>query len=152
MTTAIEENEVSMTDTTPINYVEVIETVITSLEEEGTAMVSHSNAGYLWKFRYGSVEVFVQLTGLTDDDMFTVWSPVLPLPVKDELGLYRKLMQMNSTDTLEGRFATLNDQVVVLTTRTVSDLSAGETSRAITIVASLADDYDEPLVAEFGSA
>lgn len=54
------------------NHVEVIETVIASLEQEQSAMVSRGDEGFLWKFRYGSVEVFVRLTGTTDEDLLTV--------------------------------------------------------------------------------
>ena len=46
-------------DSATVNHVEIIETVISSLDQEGTAMVSHSEDGYMWKFKYGSVEVFV---------------------------------------------------------------------------------------------
>jgi hypothetical protein len=51
---------------------------------------------------------------------------------------------------LEARFAILNDQVVIVTQRSLADLSPGEISRAITIVATIADESDEPLQAEFG--
>ncbi|MEQ8958525.1 MAG: YbjN domain-containing protein, partial [Coleofasciculus sp. C2-GNP5-27] len=47
-------------DQATVNYVETIETVISSLEQDDSAMVSHNEEGYLWKFKYGSVEVFVQ--------------------------------------------------------------------------------------------
>ncbi|KKJ00998.1 YbjN domain-containing protein [Prochlorothrix hollandica] len=134
-----------------VNYIEVIETVITSLREEGTAMVNHNQDGYLWKFKYGSVDVLVQLSGLTDDDTLTVWSSILSAPFKNELHLLQKLMRLNWSETLESRFALLNDQVVVLSSRTVADLSPGEISRAITIVATLADDYDDALIAEFSA-
>jgi len=56
-------------------------------------MVSQTEASYVWKFRYGSVEVFVQLTGLADEDTFTVWSSVLKLPAKDEARLMRRLLK-----------------------------------------------------------
>ncbi|NEQ21056.1 MAG: YbjN domain-containing protein, partial [Microcoleus sp. SIO2G3] len=46
-------------DSATVNHVEIIETVISSLDQEDTAMVSQSEEGYLWKFRYGSVEVYV---------------------------------------------------------------------------------------------
>jgi len=131
------------------NYQDVIETVISSLEQDNTAMVNKTEAGYLWKFKYGSVEVFVQLTGSTDDDTFTVWSSVLKLPAKDELGLMRKLLQMNGTETFESRFAIIEDQIVVITSRTVAELSPGEISRAITIVATIADNNDEALQEQF---
>lgn len=140
-----------MSDTEQVNHIEVIETVITSLREEGSAQVSHAQEGYLWKFKYGSVEVLVQLSGLTDDDTLTVWSTILPGPFRNELELLRKLMHLNGAETLEARFALAQDQIVVLTSRTVADLSPGEISRAITIVATLADDYDDALIAEFGT-
>ena len=139
-------------DSASVNYVEVIETVISSLDQENTAMVSHNEDGYMWKFKYGSVEVFVQLTGSTDDDTFTVWSSVLQLPAKNEPQLMRKLLEMNWSDTFESCFALFNDQVVVLSTRTVAELSPGEISRAITVVATVADDNDDALQAEFGAA
>jgi hypothetical protein len=135
-----------------INYVEVIETVISSLDSENTAMVSHTNGGYVWKFKYGSVEVFAQLTGTTDDDTFSVWSPVLKLPARNEPVLMRKLLEMNWSDTFEGRFAIFNGEVVVHLTRTMAEISPGEISRAITVVATIADDNDELLLTEFGQS
>jgi Putative bacterial sensory transduction regulator len=138
-------------DVTTINYGEKIETVISSLAEEDSAMVSRNEEGYLWKFKYGSVEVFVELTGSTDDDTFTVWSAVLQLPVKNEPQLMRKLLEMNWTDTFEARFGIVEDRVIVLASRTVAELSPGEISRAITIVATIADDNDDALQAEFGA-
>ncbi|MFP4099815.1 YbjN domain-containing protein [Coleofasciculus sp.] len=139
-------------DKTTVNYVETIETVISSLEQDDSAMVSHNDEGYLWKFKYGSVEVFVQLTGSTDEDTFTVWSSVLNLPAEKETELMRRLLEMNWSDTFESRFGIVDDQVVVLSSRTVAELSPGEISRAITIVATIADDNDEALQEEFGAA
>jgi hypothetical protein len=133
------------------NYVDVIQTVISSLAQEDSAMVSHGDKGYVWKFKYGSVEVFVQLTGTTDDDTFTVWSSVLPLPAKNEAQLTRKLLEMNWGETFESRFAIADNQVVVVSTRTVAELSPGEISRAITVVATIADNNDDALLAEFGA-
>ncbi|NJM69739.1 MAG: YbjN domain-containing protein [Scytonema sp. RU_4_4] len=136
-----------------INYVEIIENVIDTLEQDDSAMVSHpSEGGYRWKCKYGTVEVFVQLTGTTDEDTLTVWSAVLKLPAKDEPRLTRQLLEMNTSSTFEARFAIIENQVVVLTTRTLADLSAGEASRLITIVATIADNNDEALQSEFGVA
>jgi hypothetical protein len=53
---------------------------------------------------------------------------------------------------LEARFGIIENQVVVISTRTVAELSPGEISRIITIVATIADNYDEPLIDEFGAA
>ena len=130
----------------------VIETVIGSMAQNESAMVHENEQGYLWKFQYCSVEVFVQLTGETDEDLLTVWASVLTLPVRDEAGLTRKLLTMNWSETLETRFAIMNDAVVVVSQRAVADLAPGEISRAITLVATIADDNDEILQETFGNA
>jgi Putative bacterial sensory transduction regulator len=137
---------------TVINHVEVIENVIDTLEQDDSAMVSQPSEGaYLWKFKYGSVEVFVQLTGITDEDTLTVWSVVLKLPAKNEPQLMRKLLEMNSS-TFESRFAIIDNQVVALGTRTLAELSATEVSRLITVVATVADNNDDILQSEFGAS
>mgnify|MGYP001796640147 CR=1 FL=1 len=141
-----------MAETESINHVEVIENVIDTLDENDSAMVSHpSDGAYLWKFKYGSVEVFVQLTGTSDEDTITIWSSVLKLPAKDEPTMMRHLLQMNCSSTLEARFGIVENQVVVISTRTLEDLSPAEASRLITIVATIADDNDEDLQSKFGS-
>jgi hypothetical protein len=132
------------------SHKEVIETVISSLDQDNTAMVSHTNEGSLWKFQYGSVEVFVQLTGETDDDVLTVWSRVLKLPANDEPGLMRKLLEMNWTGTFETCFSIKDGEVMVSSQRSVADMHPGEISRSITLVANIADDNDEILKEEFG--
>lgn len=131
---------------------EVIETVISSLAENESAMVYHENKGHIWKFQYGSVEVYVQLTGETDEDLLTAWAAVLQLPAEDELGLMRKLLTMNWEETLETRFGIMKDKVVVLTQRVVADLSPEEISRAITLLATIANDNDELLQEKFGGS
>ncbi|MBW4538160.1 MAG: YbjN domain-containing protein [Myxacorys chilensis ATA2-1-KO14] len=133
-----------------LNVIEVIETVIDSLDQSDSAMVNQTEGGHLWKFKYGSVEVFVQLTGETDEDTFTVWSTVLALPAQNEPQLMKKLLEMNWMSTFEACFGIFNDQIVVLSSRTVAELSPGEVSRLITVVATIADDNDELLQSEFG--
>lgn len=127
------------------SLIDVIETVIASLADPGSSMVSHSQTGYLWKFGYGQAEIFVQLTGLTEDDLLTVWSNLLALPVPNEPQLLHHLLKLNWAQTQEARFALMDQEVVVLACRSVEDLSAGEISRAITIVGSLARDYGASL-------
>jgi hypothetical protein len=131
---------------------EVIETVISSLDQDNTAMVSHTDESSLWKFTYGSVEVFVQLTGETDDDLLTVWSSVLQLPATDEPGLMRRLLEMNWTGTFETCFSIHDGKVMVSSQRTVADMYPGEISRLVTLVANIADDHDEALKEEFGGS
>ncbi|MDY7002671.1 MAG: YbjN domain-containing protein [Cyanobacteriota bacterium] len=146
-----EEDNIELTeDETSLSYIEEIETIIANMAEDQKVMVANNEAGHLWKFQYGSVEVYVRLTGKTDDDTFDVWSYVLKLPAKNEPELMRKLLEMNWLSTMESHFAIVDNQIVILATRTVAELSPGEISRAITIVATFADDNDDVLAAEFG--
>ena len=134
------------------SHQEVIETVISSLDQNDTAMVNHADDGSVWKFQYGSVEVFVQLTGETDDDLLTVWATVLKLPAQNEPGLMRQLLEMNWSGTFETCFSIYNNSVLVSSQRTLADLYPGEISRIITLVATIADDHDDILQEKFGTA
>ncbi len=132
------------------SHKEEIESIIANLEENDSAMVLKNEDGFLWKFEYGSVEVFVQLTGENEDDLFTVWAVVLDLPAKNEAELMKKLLEMNWSGTFETCFSIFNNQIVVSTQRTVDDLSPAEISRAITLVATIADENDDELQATYG--
>ncbi|MEM9907205.1 MAG: YbjN domain-containing protein [Cyanobacteria bacterium P01_D01_bin.44] len=133
--------------------VEIIETVIASLDQDHSAMVSHDEEdGYLWKFHYGSVDVFVQLTGTSDEDTLTVWSPVLKLPVQDEIGLMKHLLEMNCGETFEACFGISNQEVLTLATRILADINPGEISRMMTVVATLADEKDDALQKAYPAA
>ena len=134
------------------SHQEVIETVISSLDQDNTAMVSHTDEGSLWKFNYGSVEVFVQLTGESDDDLLTVWSSLLNLPARDEAGLMRRLLEMNWSGTFETCFSIQDNKVMISSQRTVADMYPGEISRLVTLVANISDDNDEALKEEFGGS
>lgn len=133
-----------------LNHAETIQTVIASMDADNTAVVNQT--GDTWKFRYGTVEVIVNITGEEPSDMFTVLAKVLSYPVKDEARMMRFLLEKNAADTFEARYAIQNDSVLVLSTRSVQDLYPSEISRVIAIVASIADDIDEYLLEEFGTA
>jgi hypothetical protein len=135
-------------DATPSHIVPTIQTVIASMDADGTALENQTQD--TWKFQYGSVEVVVNITGIEPTDTFTVFSVVLSAPFKDEAKLNRWLLERNATDTFEARYAIQNDQILVLSARAVEDLSPAEISRLITIVASIADDNDEFLKENFG--
>lgn len=148
--TAIATDE-AMQEIGTVNCPEEIEAVIAGVAIDQKVKFGRSaEGGYLWQFNYGSVEVFVQLTGDSDDDTLTVWSYVLKLPAKNETELMQKLLQMNWLNTFEARFAIVDNQIVILTTRTIEGLSPTEISRAITLVATLADEHDDVLQAEYG--
>ncbi|MBD2189481.1 YbjN domain-containing protein [Pseudanabaena mucicola] len=129
------------------HIVQTIQTVIASMDADNSALENQTED--TWKFKYGTVEVVVNITGTSPSDTFTVFSIVLSAPFKDEEKLNRWLLEKNATDTFEARYAIQNDQVLVLSSRAVEDLSPAEISRIITIVAAIADDNDEFLEANF---
>ncbi len=136
---------------------EEVEAVIDSLAVEGSirfAQLPESNQGLMWLFKYGTVRVFVVMSGETNDDTLTVWSPVLKLPVPPEKtgALYEQLLKSNWLETWEARFCLREDEVVLSSMRTLDSIDPTEISRTITIVATLADEYDEPLVEQFGGS
>lgn len=142
----------ALADSSPdleMDLVEVIETVISSLDEFHNTLVHREGSGHLWKFVYGSAEIWVQLTGTKEEDTLSIWSPVLQLPVNNQDKLFEKLMTLNWLETLEAHFATFQNKVVVLSSRSTVDLSVVEISHLITLVATLADDYDDALQQEF---
>jgi hypothetical protein len=143
---------IDLDDTTPLDIVTEIEAVITSLDQTNSAMVSHGDQGHLWKFQYGSVEVFVQLTGTNDEDVLTVWSEILSLDSFAHPQLFQHLLELNWLRTLEAKFATRDGHVVVVITRPIEDISPGEIARAMTLVATIADEYDDILQAEFAQS
>lgn len=153
MSDSVVENTVTdKLEATAPDYTQEIEGVISTMIPEGQTVQAgyDPQQGYLWKFQYGSVQVYVQLTGQTDDDTLTVWAYVLSLPAKEEAKLMRQLLEMNWLKTFEAHFAIVDNRVVVVATRTVAELSPGEIARSITLVANIADDHDEALMAEFG--
>lgn len=140
------------TETFEASHIDVIETVIASLDQGGNAMVSRDDDGYLWKFTYGSVAVYVQLTGTDEEDTLTVWSPLLQLPVANQNTLMEELLSMNCGETFEACFGISNKEVLVLASRILADINPGEISRLMTIVATIADEKDDLLKEKYPSA
>jgi hypothetical protein len=156
-TTAAEALAVADSMMEAIDVVEEIEAVISTLDYDKTAMVSQGAQGYLWKFKYGTVEIIVQITGKSDDDIFTVWAKVVDLgtdagetPTARQSQLFRKALEMNWLRTLDAKFAISGSHLVVTVTRPIADLSPGEISRSITLVATIADDNDEAFQTAIG--
>ena len=140
------------TETFEASHIDVIETVIASLDQGGDAMVSRDSDGYLWKFTYGSVAVYVQLTGTDDEDTLTVWSPILKLPVTNQAELMQELLAMNCGETFEACYGISNQEVLILASRILADINPGEISRLMTIVATIADEMDDVLQGKYSDS
>ncbi len=131
-------------------YADLIATVVSTLKED--AAYENHEQGDTWTFTYGTASVFVHLSGETTSDTLSVWSPVLRYPVKDEAILMKTLLEQNWIDTFEARFCIWNDQVILHHYRALEGITPAEISRAITLVATLADEFDGPLQERFGAS
>lgn len=74
----------------------------------------------------------------------------LPVAPDKSTALFEQLLRSNWLETWEARFCLREDEVALHTMRTLDSIDPAEISRAITIVATLADEYDEVLIEQFG--
>lgn len=108
-----------------------------------------------FSLRRGSASMLVTLQhGQRADDEGTIRivAPVVMLPTDaaKEHAMLRKLLQINAKDLAGTAFALVENQVVVVSERSVQDLDASEVDQLIRSVGRVADRFDDALAAEFG--
>ncbi len=107
-----------------------------------------------WSITSGSAAGFIVLFEHAEDEESSelmLIFPVMRVPVAKSLAFYRRLLEINNN--LHGRaaFAVNQDNTVILTTgRTIRDMDLNELASMVIITATLADDYDDVLLDEFG--
>lgn len=100
----------------------------------------------------GSARVWIVVHPSTEGRPATlrVASPVIQLPSESRRAeLYEQLLRLNGTDLVGAAFGIIEDEVVVLTERVVSDLDPAEVDNAIRTVGRFADHWDDILSQRF---
>ena len=100
--------------------------------------------------RRGSAVILVGV--LPQQNLLVISSPIMDLPAKNRLALYRKLLELNNAATLDTFFAIEDDnfnQVFVMLRRSLQGLDYNEFQRALGMVGAVADSFDDQLRAEF---
>jgi hypothetical protein len=103
-----------------------------------------------WTLKRGSAAVLVMLLQRADGASLRVVSPTVVFDVAKKDALFARLLELNADGMMGCAFGVVGEKVVVVTERPTKDLSEGEVSHAIRLVAAVSDTYDDKLVAEFG--
>jgi len=118
-------------------------------ERAGSKLEPLDSAGYTL-IRKGSASVGVNV--LEDHGVLLFVAPVMSLPATGRETLYRKLLELSFLSTSDAAFAIdgHRDEIVVRALRRLSGLDYEEFEDLLETVGKVADDWDDPLKAEFG--
>ena len=103
-----------------------------------------------WVIMKGSAEVYVFIYRGENDNFIHVYSPVMTLPERNLLQLFRRLLDLNGVGQMGVAFGLKGDNVVLSVYRSTTDLDKSEVREMIISVGEHADYYDDILVNEFG--
>ena len=132
------------------DYVPIIDTVLKELNiDVNTSRLTVDN-GYGWRFKRGSVQINVMLTQGEDRSYFQVYAPILYLPARGILAMYRRMLEMNLKLT-SASLGLYNDTVYVFSERYLLGLDPEEAKALIANVGQYADELDNKLASEFGA-
>jgi hypothetical protein len=136
--------------------VKMIETVLEELgipvEESriGTAVDSPTAESVGWVVMKGSSAVYVFLYRGEATNYIHVYSPVMYLPERNLLQLFRRMLDLNGVGQMGVAFGLKSENVVLSVYRSTADLDKSEVKDMIVNVGEHADFYDDVLVNEFG--
>jgi len=103
-----------------------------------------------WVVMKGSAQVYVFLYHSEKDNFIHVYSPVMSMPERNLLQLFRRLLDLNGVGQMGVAFGLKGDNVVLSIYRSTTDLDRSEVREMIINVGEHADYYDDILVNEFG--
>ncbi len=130
-------------------HIATVEQILSALGIDPARAQLNVENGYGWSFRRGSaiIEVYVsQKDGL---GYLQVLAPIIHLPDKGLLQLYRRLLELN-LQLVNASLGVYLDVVYVFNERPLTGLDPEEANHIITQVAAYADELDDLLVEEFG--
>jgi len=104
----------------------------------------------LWSLYKGSALIYIELFKADNIDFIETSSPILKLPSRNLLPLYRKLLELNF-QLLGIKFFTRDDWVYLSENRQLKGMDFDELKAMITRVGGFADQWDDLLIEEFKS-
>ena len=114
--------------------------------------VSASEGGAAWALLFGSAAVMIALNPSNGKQSarLRIVSPVVKIEGEYKLELLKRLLELNGT-TLPGvSFGLVNEEVVLVSERTIRGLDLPELEEIIAMIGYYADKYDDLLSLEFG--
>jgi hypothetical protein len=102
------------------------------------------------QLKRGSATVVINV--LVDHGVLLLLSPIMPVPERHQLSLYRRLLELNFLGTADAGFAidSESEMVYLRAMRQLQGLDFDEFAQLVDAVAKVADEWDDPLRAEFG--
>ncbi len=131
----------------------LIETVIRDHgSDPDKNQVSATEGGAAWALLFGSAAVMIALNPSSGKQSarIRIVSPVVKIGGELNPELLRRLLELNGT-TLPGvSFGLVNDEIVLVSERSIRGLDRPEVEETIAMIGYYADKYDDLLVLEFG--
>lgn len=120
-------------------------------ERAGTTLEPLDESGYT-QIRKGSASVGVNVLG--DHGVLLFLAPLMPVPLTGRETFYRRLLELSFLVTSDAAFSidAQKDEVYVRALRRLSGLDYEEFEDLLDTVGKVADEWDEPLMKDFGSA
>jgi hypothetical protein len=132
----------------------LVDETITSLGIDPTTVrVTAPGGGYAWSLMRGSAAIAIFLRPPRADEdspCLRVISPIIVIDTKNELALYRRLLELNASGMASVAFGVHEGNVVAVSERPTADLDASEVRYIVQIVGAVADHYDDELTKTFG--
>lgn len=131
------------------NYAATVEQILPTIGVDPAQSRLNTEQGYGWSFRRGSATIEVYVSQQNDEGILQVLAPILHLPDKGLLPLYRRLLEFNLQMT-NASLGLYLDVVYVFSQRPLEGLDSVEANQIVGIVAQYADELDNQLYNEFG--
>lgn len=132
----------------------LVEAVIRSRNiEPDNNTVTAMEGGAAWAISSGSAAVMIALNPGSTPDAFSrlrMVSPIVKIDIDSNPDLLRRLLELNGTQMPGIAFGLINDEVVLVSERSVRGLDRSEVEEMLVMVGYYADKYDDLLVEEFG--
>lgn len=130
----------------------MVDAYLAKFGERAGAKLDPLDASGYTLVRKGSASVGINV--LEDHGVILFVAPVMQVPIVGRETLYRKLLDLSFLTTSDAAFAidAQRDEVVVRSLRRLSGLDYEEFEDLLETVGKVADEWDDPLRAEFGQA
>ncbi|MDE2749964.1 MAG: YbjN domain-containing protein [Chloroflexota bacterium] len=125
-----------------------VEGILRAIGVDPNAARMEVESGYGWNFQRGSALIEVYLTP-EEQGYLQVLSPIMHLPGRQLLALYRRLLELNLQLT-NAALGVHEDVVYLYHERLLAGLDAAEADAIIRRLAQYADELDDALSEEFG--
>jgi len=125
-----------------------VEGILRAIGVDPNAARMEVESGYGWNFQRGSALIEVYLTP-EEQGYLQVLSPIMHLPGRQLLALYRRLLELNLQLT-NAALGVHEDVVYLYHERLLAGLDAAEADAIIRRLAQYADELDDALAEEFG--